>query len=111
MGHPRLVQGPTSGTGLKLRTEATLAGEPPPAEFALWYEISTPELPVGKTVILFGRRSVTGNDGPATADGQEVVAFHVAVSTWVLEQRDGEIARMCRGGNSEPASDDVLDEL
>ena len=109
-GHPRLAQGPTSGVGLLLRTDETLSGQAPPAEFALWNEPGTPDLPDGTTVILFGRRGVTG-DAPATADGRDVAVFHVAVPAGVLEQRDGELTRLCRDGRSDPAGDEVLREL
>ncbi|MCS7484164.1 hypothetical protein ACFFQW_40450 [Umezawaea endophytica] len=110
-GHPELVKGPTSGDGLMVRAEATLAGEPPPAEFAVWPAVSTPELPVGKTVIVFAGPSRALSLNATTADGVAVTDYQIAVPNGVLDQHDGVVARLCKEFTSSTVPDDVLDGL
>lgn len=107
-GNANLEQGPTSSVGYLMRTDAVLAGENPPAEFALWSALGIQSLRENTTYVVFARNSFSGTDGPVTANGAPVTAFHVAVPGGVFEVSDGKIARACRDGNSEPVDDDVL---
>lgn len=108
---PLLEQGTTSAGGYLLRTEETLSGQAPPPEFALWPAIDTPQLAKGQVVVVFAGPGRAAGTEKTTADGAEVKAFHVAVSNGVIEPRGGEVVRMCRSANSEPASGDVLGGL
>ncbi|SEQ50255.1 hypothetical protein [Lentzea albida] len=107
-GKTRLEQGPTLSEGYLLRTDSTLVGEEPPREFALWPALDAADLREGTTYVVFARTSLSGQDGPVTANGAPVTAFHVAVPGGVFEVDGDRIARACRDGNSERVGDDVL---
>jgi hypothetical protein len=110
-GHPELTKGPSSGDGIMVRAEATLAGEQPPTEFALWPAVTTPELPAGKTVIVFAGPSRAQSTDVTTADGAVVTDYQIAVPSGVLDQHDGVVARLCKEATSSTVADDVLDNL
>lgn len=107
-GDARLEQGPTRSRGYLVRTESVLAGDQPPAEFALWPALDISDLRKDNKYVLFGRNSFSGDTSPVTANGAPTTAFHVAVPGGVFEVTGGEIARACRGGHSEAVDDDVL---
>lgn len=108
-GHPELTKGPSSGDGLMVRAEATPTGRPPPAEFALWPAVTTPDLPEGKTIIVFAGLSRAESSEVATAGGEVVTDYQIAVPSGVLDQHDGVVARLCEEAASSTVPDDVLD--